>query len=323
LAPRLSTLPRILRRSLIGAAALALATTAPAAGLEIGPDPHSANADDIAAAYWVMVALAFVLIVAINAVLIAALVRFRERRGAEPARIAAGRGFIRRVALPLGLLALAAFIFGIAITRETRSVEPSGPNGLQASSARTAQVGVTGLPSSLTANAAATAAGEGTGETGAGADPLQINAVAQQWLWRFEYPGEEAPGQGTFSYGELVVPVDTSVLLSIDSTDVTHTWFVPQLGGQVEAVPGSIVQTWFKADETGVFEGASTKFSGTGYPVMQPRVRVVEPAAYEAYIETLRRDLDEAQAVVQDAVAAGEDATPEAEAAPPAEEAAP
>ena len=202
------------------------------------------------------------------------------------------------------------------ITRETRSVEPSGPDGLQAAAARTAQVGVTGLPSSLTSGAAAAAAGEAAEGTKPGADPLQINAIAQQWLWRFEYPGEAAPGQGTFSYGELVVPVDTSVLLSIDSTDVIHTWFVPELGGQVQAVPGSIAQTWFKADEVGVYDGASTEFSGTGYPFMRGKVRVVEPAAYEAYVETLRRDLDEAQAVVQEAVAGGEDASPEAEAAP-------
>jgi heme/copper-type cytochrome/quinol oxidase subunit 2 len=247
-------------------------------------------------------------------------VRFRERRGADAAPIAAGRGFTRRASAPFAVLAAAAFIFGIVITREARTVEPSGPAGLQAAAARTAQVGVNGLPSALTSSAAAAAADEGAEGTAPGADPLQINAVAQQWLWRFEYPGEEAPGQGTFSYGELVVPVDTSVLLSIDSTDVIHTWFVPDLGGQVQAVPGSIVQTWFRADETGVYEGASTEFSGTGYPAMQPRVRVVEPAAYQDYVETLRRDLDEAQRIVQEAVAGGEDASPEAEAAPPPEE---
>jgi len=311
------TLPRVLRRSLIAAAALALLGAAPASALEIAPDPHSPNADGIATAYWVMIVLAFVLIIAINAALIAALMRFRERRGSEPARLAAGRGFVRRAATPFALLALVVFIFGIVTTRDVRTVEPSGPDGLQASAARTAQVGVSGLPSSLTSNAAAVAADEGTEGTAPGADPLQINAVGQQWLWRFEYPGEEAPGQGTFSYGELVVPVDTSVLLSIDSTDVSHTWFVPELGGQVQAVPGSVSQTWFKADEVGVYDGASTEFSGTsGYPAMQPRVRVVEPAEYETFVETLRRDLDEAQAVVQEAVAGGEDASPEAEAAP-------
>ena len=57
-----------------------------------------------------------------------------------------------------------------------------------------------------------------------------INAIGQQWLWRFEYPGGE-PGHRTFSYDELVVPVDTAVVLNITSTDVIHSWCVPALGG--------------------------------------------------------------------------------------------
>jgi cytochrome c oxidase subunit 2 len=94
---------------------------------------------------------------------------------------------------------------------------------------------------------------------------------------------------------------------------------VPELGGQVEAVPGSIAQTWFKADETGTYSGPSTEFSGTGYPFIRPQVKVVSATEYEAYVAELRRDLDEAQAFVQEAVSAGEDTSPEAEAAPPEE----
>ena len=77
-----------------------------------------------------------------------------------------------------------------------------------------------------------------------------IDAIAQQWLWRFEYPGGTR-GIAPFSYGELVVPVDTSVVLKIDSTDVIHSWWVPALTGQVQAVPGTSPSTWFKADEVG------------------------------------------------------------------------
>ena len=67
-----------------------------------------------------------------------------------------------------------------------------------------------------------------------------IDAIAQQWLWRFEYPGG-TPGHRTFTYGELVVPVDTPVILDITSTDVLHSWWVPALGGQVQATPGDTV----------------------------------------------------------------------------------
>ena len=114
--------------------------------------------------------------------------------------------------------------------------------------------------------------------------PLQIDAIAQQWLWRFEYPGG-TPGHRTFTYGELVVPVDTPVVLNITSTDVLHSWWVPALGGQVQATPGDTSQTWFKADEVGRYAGSSTIFSGTSFPAMRAWVRVVT----RARVQGLRR----------------------------------
>ena len=74
------------------------------------------------------------------------------------------------------------------------------------------------------------------------------------------YPGG-TPRHRTFTYGELTVPVDTPVILDITSTDVLHSWWVPALGGQVQATPGDVVQTWFKADEIGTYSGHSTIFS--------------------------------------------------------------
>jgi heme/copper-type cytochrome/quinol oxidase subunit 2 len=94
--------------------------------------------------------------------------------------------------------------------------------------------------------------------------------------------------------------VDTTVNLSIDSTDVLHRWFIPALGGQVEAVPGEVAETSFRADEEGVYPGQSTQFSGTGFPAMRAWVRVVSAEDYEQYIEDLATDLEEAQQAVAD-----------------------
>ncbi len=111
--------------------------------------------------------------------------------------------------------------------------------------------------------------------------PLQIDAVAQQWVWRFFYPGgptgsgartsydpnaSVAPGNRTFTVNELVVPVDTPVVLNITSTDVLHRWFVPTLGGQVDAVPGQVSHTWFRADETGILPGPVDRLLGRRLP---------------------------------------------------------
>jgi cytochrome c oxidase subunit 2 len=276
---------------------LALALAAPAHAIG-PPDAHSPNAEAINSAFWVLLVVVVAIVVVVNVALIAAVIRFRERRGREPSRFAAGRGALRPVVGSLSLLAVVIFVYGVVVTDDVREIEPSGPNGLGA--AQTAQVGIKGLPASAAIEGTESATGEEptTGAEPTETSPLQIDAIAQQWLWRFEYPGGQ-PGQRTFSYGELVVPVDTTVILDITSTDVLHTWWVPALGGQVQAAPGDVTRTWFKADQEGRYEGRSTTFSGTGYPVMRSWVRVVSVPAYQDYIEQLGADLSEAQGIVQ------------------------
>ena len=264
---------------------LAIGPAAHAASLS--PEPgQSPNADDSMTAYWVMLAIAAVIVVAVNAALIVAVVRFRARRGRVPARVRAGRGIQPRAGAALVVLAAAVFVFGIVMTTRVSDVEPSGPEGLEASSARTAQLDLS-LPS--------------------GAEPLRILASGQQWLWRYEYP------DGTFSYYELVVPVDTTVQLQLESTDVVHRWWIPELGGKFDAVPGRGNQTWFRADEEGTYEGQSAAFSGPGYATMRARVRAVPVPEYEAWLEQQGEGIQQAQEAIQERV--------EAEAAAAAEEA--
>jgi cytochrome c oxidase subunit 2 len=267
----------------------------PAGAVRLGPEPsHSPNADDIGTTYWVMIAIAVLLLVVINAALIAAVVRFRERRGREPSRFAAGRGALRPVIGGLAVFAVVVFVFGIVMTDDVRDVEASGPSGLGASP--TAQVGVSGVTEPTETSGQAQSGGEQATQSG----PLVINAIGQQWLWRFEYPGGE-PGHRTFTYGALVVPVDTTVLLNITSTDVIHSWWIPALGGQVQAVPGTTSETWFKADEVGTYPGRSTVFSGSGYPAMRAWVKVVSVPEYQAFIDQLDKDLSAAQDAIFEA----------------------
>lgn len=295
---------------------------APAGAVQLSPDtPHSPNTEDMSTAYWVMIAVTIAVIVVVNVALIGALVRFRERRGRAPERITAGRHAISRIAVVLAVPALAIFIFGIVITDSARTVEPSGPDGLTASASRTAQVGVKGVsvPATTAADEATLSEQPPGGETAvqipAEGEPLQISAIGQQWLWRFEYPGG-VPGQRTFSYSELTVPVDTAVVVNITSTDVIHGWWVPSLTGQVQAVPGTVAQTWFKADEVGVYRGRPTIFDGTSHPAMTVQVRVVESTTYQAYVEELTNDIAEAQGIVRDEVAAASEAGAAAKATP-------
>lgn len=267
----LSFRPPIAGRVLAVATLALLAFAAPAHAGITPEEAHSPNAEEIRTTYWVMLVLATLLGLAAVGGLIAAYRRFRVRSHRdlrEPRRLSAGRGAVGRVAAGLGALALAIFVFGVVMNGKTND-----------------------------------AVAEDSGEA------LAINVVGQQWLWRFEYPvqaeGGASEGIATvFSYNELVVPVDTTVNLSIDSTDVLHRWFIPALGGQVQAVPGEVTETSFRADEEGVYAGQSTQFSGTAYPAMRAWVRVVSKEDYDAYVEQLSDDLATAQQAVVEEVSA-------------------
>lgn len=247
----------------------------------MGPESaHSPNAEDLNTLYWVLLIIAGALVVAINAALVGLALRFRGRRGAEPRRLQSRGSAQTMIAGAFAALAALLFVLALIVTENASDVEASGPDGLQASNLRTAQRGIE--PPS----------GEDV------AEPLEIDASGQQWIWRYEYP------DGTFSYYELVVPEDTAVVVRLSSTDVVHRWWVPGLAGKFDAVPGQSNATWFKADETGVFEGASYQFSGAAYASMRTAVRVVTVGEYEAWLEQQAGDIQAAQAFVQEQVGA-------------------
>jgi cytochrome c oxidase subunit II len=76
---------------------------------------------------------------------------------------------------------------------------------------------------------------------------------------------------------------------------------VPGLSGKFDASPGESNQTWFKADEQGIFDGASYAFSGASYAVMRTRVRVVDVPTYQAWLEQQANGIQQAQQYVQQA----------------------
>jgi cytochrome c oxidase subunit 2 len=245
----------------------------------LGPETaHSPNADDLNTLYWVLLVLAGILVVAINVALVAVVVRFRAARGREPRRLKTRRPPQLAAGAAFAVLAAAIFVAGIVFTESASDVEASGSEGLQAAANTTAQRGIS-LPS------------------GDEPTPLTIEATGQQWIWRYEYP------DGTFSYYELVVPVDTAVVVKLDSTDVVHRWWVPGLGGKFDAVPGEANSTWFKADEEGAYDGQSYAFSGPAYATMRTRVRVVPVTEYQQWLEDQAAGIQEAQAFVQERVA--------------------
>lgn len=227
---------------------------------------HSPGTDQIDTLLWIGFVAATILIVAVVAGLLYALRRYRAERGAESRQITGGRRIQLRVGAVLGIFAAAIFVLSVIYTGKARETPATGSAGLQVSHS----------------------------------EPLKITTTGQQWLWRYDYPNE------AFSYYKLVVPLDTAVELDLVSTDVVHTWDVPDLAGKRDAVPGKTNHVVFLADEEGIYSGQAATLSGQAYAAMRTEVEVVSPEEYEAFIEGQKGDIQAAQDRVVSLIESGE-----------------
>ena len=217
--------------------------------------PHSPGTDQIDTLLWIGFVAAAIVIVAINAALIYAVRKNRAKRGVQPTPASGSRRVQFRVGAALTVFAAAIFVVSLVFTGKARETPATGSAGLAA----------------------------------AKTEPLTIKATGQQWLWRYDYPN------GSFSYYKLVVPVDTAVKLELLSTDVVHTWNVPDLSGKRDAVPGKTNKVIFRADDEGTYDGESATLSGQAYAAMRTAVEVVSPQAYEDFLEQQKADIETAQ----------------------------
>jgi cytochrome c oxidase subunit 2 len=240
----------------------------------------SQNANEIDSLYKVELVIALVIFVAVEAALLYALVRFRARKGAVAAQI---RGNTRlevgwTVGAALILVALAALTF--AKLSSIQNPPNSGSEGLQLASAGGGRL--------LASNHRLPPNGKA----------LQIHVIGRQYIWQFVYPGASEPdGLGApYAYEEMVVPTNTTVTLDIVSEDVVHSWWIPELGGKFQAVPGYHNYTWFKVTKPGVYRGQCAVLCGRGHARMIATVRAVAPAQFEAWLSHQKQLLSEANA---------------------------
>jgi cytochrome c oxidase subunit 2 len=98
-----------------------------------------------------------------------------------------------------------------------------------------------------------------------------------------------------FAYEEMVVPADTTVVLDITADDVAHSWWIPKLGGKMDAIPGYVNHSWFKARE-GVYGGQCAELCGRNHANMLGRVRAVPPDEYTAWYDAQAARIQAAQA---------------------------
>ena len=130
-------------------------------------------------------------------------------------------------------------------------------------------------------------AGRGlTSPSGAGA--ITIDVIGHQWWWEFQYR-DVSPSEFVTSPNELRLPVGVPVVLKVQSRDVIHSFWVPNLHGKRDLIPGQITHLWLQVDRPGIFRGQCAEFCGYQHAKMAFTV-VAEPMdAFKRWIQHQRR----------------------------------
>jgi cytochrome c oxidase subunit 2 len=248
-----------------------LATSSPALAnvfqVKAGGSP---NANSIHTLYNIVFALGMLVFFAVDGVLIYAVWRFRAKK--HPVAVQT-HGNTR---VELGLTAGAAFILVIlAVATFVKLPSIINPPNSDAGPASV-------LSASLTA------------PTPPSGRSLTICVTARQFIWRYTYGAgcnkDAYAKRLPYSYQEMVAPAGVTVDLLIQSSDVIHAWWIPRLGGKVDAVPGFTTYTWFKALHAGqTYLGQCAQLCGRQHALMTASVRVVTPAQYTSWLSQQQR----------------------------------
>jgi len=117
---------------------------------------------------------------------------------------------------------------------------------------------------------------------GAAGPRMTVHVEGRQFYWRYEYPN------GAVSINQLVVPAQRPIYLVVTapSFDVIHSWWVPQLAGKMDAIPGKTNHTWFEAQHEGIYQGQCAEFCGIEHAMMLTQVRAVSNSEYESWVAT-------------------------------------
>jgi cytochrome c oxidase subunit 2 len=276
--PRRRVFALALSASLVGLLAAASLASADVFTPEHGGSP---NANEINSLYVITLIIAIVVFVVVEGALFYSLFKFRARKGLVAAQIHGNTrlevGWTLAAALILVVLTVVTFAKLNSITTPANS----GPNGLQLSE------GVLAASTSV--------------PNPPNGKKYTICVTGRQYIWRFTY-GASCNGNPLgvpYSYTEMVVPAETTIVLDIQSTDVAHSWWIPKLGGKFDAIPGYSNYTWFKSPmpktpSGDVYRGQCAELCGRNHADMDARVRVLTPTAWEAWLSKQKAYINQA-----------------------------
>jgi cytochrome c oxidase subunit II len=113
-------------------------------------------------------------------------------------------------------------------------------------------------------------------------DALHINLVGHQWWWEVQYT-DTAPQRRLNTANEIHIPVHRPVLFTLSSVDVIHSFWIPNLNGKRDLVPGHPNDAWFEADTAGVYRGQCAEFCGLQHAKMAIIVIAESPEQFQKW----------------------------------------
>jgi cytochrome c oxidase subunit 2 len=258
--PALRSKRTLIVLALAVAALVLLVAAGPASADLLTPESGgSPNADKIDTLYKIVAAMGVVVLVGVEGVIIYSIVKFRRRRGGPEPQPVHGNAPLE-IGWTISAIVLVALIAVITFLFLPGIENPArtGPGGLKAAAY---------VPD------------------------------GQQYIWRYDYVGEKPLdfGRPVYAYGDMVVPINTTVTLKIYSSDVIHSWWIPKLGGKADATPGYTNETWFKIPKPGIYKGQCAELCGDNHADMRARVIALPVDQYQAWVEKQRRDIIAAQ----------------------------
>ena len=120
----------------------------------------------------------------------------------------------------------------------------------------------------------------------AAGDRLEVRVTGRQFYWQYEYPN------GVIAIDTMRAPAGVPVRLEVASPDddVIHSWWIPALGGKIDAIPGTVNETWFEADEPGVYTGQCAELCGLQHAQMLASVEVLPEPEFDAWLAQRRTE---------------------------------
>jgi cytochrome c oxidase subunit 2 len=153
---------------------------------------------------------------------------------------------------------------------------------------------------------------------------LTVKVTGKQWFWSYSYPDAKfefdslmvqdkdlKPGQPRLLAvdNEMVVPVNKVVRVLVTGADVIHSFSVPSFGIKIDAIPGRLNETWFKAEREGMYYGQCSQLCGRDHAFMPIAVHVVSEKEYTAWLDQAKKKFaDDDSTVPKNAIAAADQA---------------